>query len=73
MGVTISIFYKITILSKTFMPNCGQCWRETLHIVTHSYAASFSIKHVFVKLTTLSSAKISEKETKPMRNSENKS
>ena len=41
-GVTISIYYKTNILSKDFMPNCGQCWR--FHIVTHSYAASFSIK-----------------------------
>ena len=28
-GVAISIFYKTNILSKTFIPNCGQCWRET--------------------------------------------
>ena len=34
-GFTIFIFYKTNILSKTFMPNCGQCWRETF---PHRYA-----------------------------------
>ena len=34
-GVTIFIFYKINVLSKNFVPNCGQCWRETF---PHSYA-----------------------------------
>ena len=40
---------------------------KRIHIVTHNYAASFSIK------TTFSSAKKTQKETKPMRDCESTS
>ena len=44
-----------------------------LHIVIHSYAVKFSIKGIFVKLTTFSTAKTAKKETKPISDSENAS
>ena len=47
---------------------------KRFNIVTHSYAALFSIKtQVLVKLTTFSSAKKTKKETKPMHDSESAS
>ena len=43
------------------------------HIVTHCCAASFSIKILFVKLTTFSTANKTEYETKPNNDSESTS
>ena len=46
---------------------------KRFHIVTRSYAASFSIRRVFVKLTTFSTTKETKNETKPMHDSESTS
>ena len=51
----------------------GNIGAKRFHIITRSYAASFSIRRVFVKLTTFSTAKKTKNETKPMLDSEGKS
>ena len=55
-GGQISIFYMTNILSRTFMPNCGQCWCETFlynYVIRHGYAASFSIKTSFYETNNI--------------------
>ena len=46
---------------------------KRFRIVTHGYAALFSIKTLFVKLTTFSTVQKTEYETKPNNDSESTS